>query len=61
MNLIPKTPTFKNPPQQFNGDVWLDVIATPQNDDQRMVVSTVRFAPALVPPGTPTPTGKPST
>jgi quercetin dioxygenase-like cupin family protein len=29
----------------FTGDVWFDVIATPQYEDQRMVVGLVRFAP----------------
>jgi quercetin dioxygenase-like cupin family protein len=38
-------PTTKNPPEQFAGDVWLDVIAAPHTDDQRMTVATVRFAP----------------
>jgi quercetin dioxygenase-like cupin family protein len=45
MNRLPKPATSKNPPEQFTGDVWLDVIATPQNANQRMIVSTVRFAP----------------
>ena len=36
---------MKNPPDQFTGDVWFDVIATPQYEDQRMVVGLVRFAP----------------
>jgi quercetin dioxygenase-like cupin family protein len=35
----------KNPPDQFTGDVWFDVIATPQDENQRMVVGLVRFAP----------------
>ena len=36
---------MKNPPEQFTGDVWFDVIASPQDEDQRMVVGLVRFAP----------------
>ncbi|KNH18509.1 cupin [Arthrobacter sp. ZBG10] len=45
MNIEPSTPTAKNPPAQFAGDVWLDVIAAPHEADQRMVVATVKFAP----------------
>ncbi|MFT2706127.1 cupin domain-containing protein [Clavibacter zhangzhiyongii] len=45
MNIEPATPTTKNPPEQFAGDVWLDLIAVPHEDDQRMTVATVRFAP----------------
>jgi quercetin dioxygenase-like cupin family protein len=45
MNIEPKIPTSKNPPEQFAGDVWLDPIALPHEADQRMVVATVRFAP----------------
>jgi len=45
MEIEPSKPTVKNPPEQFAGDVWLDVIAAPHTDDQRMVVATVRFAP----------------
>lgn len=45
MQLIPKPPTGKNPPGWFTGAVWLDPLATPQNDDQRMNVILVRFAP----------------
>ena len=29
MNIEPRTPTAKNPPEQFAGDVWLDLIAVP--------------------------------
>lgn len=43
--ILPKTPTVKNPPEQFAGDVWVDPIATPQNDDQRATLARVRFAP----------------
>ena len=45
MNIEPSTPTSKNPPEQFAGDVWLDPIALPHEADQRMTVATVRFAP----------------
>ncbi|WP_396599701.1 cupin domain-containing protein [Frigoribacterium sp. R86507] len=45
MNIEPATPTSKNPPEQFAGDVWLDPIAVPHEDGQHMTVATVRFAP----------------
>ena len=45
MDIEPRKPTTKNPPEQFAGDVWLDCIAAPHNEDQRMVVAKVRFAP----------------
>ncbi|EME18294.1 (R)-mandelonitrile lyase [Rhodococcus triatomae] len=45
MQQLSKSPTTKNPPEQFTGDVWVDPIATPQDGDQRMVVALVRFAP----------------
>lgn len=45
MRVQPQTPTTKNPPELFTGDVWLDPVASPQDDDQRMVVALVRFAP----------------
>lgn len=45
MELVPKPQTSKNPPEQFTGDVWLDPIMGPRNDDQRMTVANVRFAP----------------
>ncbi len=45
MQILPKPPTVKNPPEQFTGDVWLDVIASPHDADQRTVVGRVRFAP----------------
>jgi quercetin dioxygenase-like cupin family protein len=46
MQIIPRPPTAKNPSEQFTGDVWLDPIASPREDGQRMVVAKVRFAPA---------------
>jgi len=45
VNIEPKTPTSLNPAEQFPGGVWLDVIATPHTDDQRVTVAKVRFAP----------------
>ncbi|PXW29125.1 UNVERIFIED_CONTAM: quercetin dioxygenase-like cupin family protein [Williamsia faeni] len=45
MNIDPPTPTTKNPPEQFTGDVWLDLIARPREAGQRMLVAKVRFAP----------------
>jgi quercetin dioxygenase-like cupin family protein len=46
MQLVPRTPTTKNPREQFAGDVWLDPIASPRDEGQRMIVAKVRFAPA---------------
>jgi quercetin dioxygenase-like cupin family protein len=45
MHINDKQPTVKNPPEQFSGDVYLDMIASPQDAGQRMVVSKVRFLP----------------
>lgn len=45
MHLDPRRPTVKNPPERFTGDVWLDMIASPRETGQRMLVATVRFAP----------------
>jgi quercetin dioxygenase-like cupin family protein len=45
MRIQEKRPTVKNPPEYFTGDVWLDMIATPQDPGQRMSVGKVRFAP----------------
>lgn len=45
MHFEPVQPTAKNPPEQFAGDVWVDMIAVPHEDDQRMSVAVVRFAP----------------
>ncbi len=45
MNIEPTIPTMKNPPEQFAGDVWLDLIALPHDADQRTTVARVRFAP----------------
>lgn len=45
MNIEPAMPTMKNPPEQFAGDVWVDMIAFPHDPDQRATVARVRFAP----------------
>lgn len=45
MQILPSKPTILNPDEQFPGQVWLDLIATPQTDDQRVTVAKVRFAP----------------
>lgn len=45
MNIEPSPPTLKNPPEQFAGDVWVEMIATPHDDDQRAALARVRFAP----------------
>jgi quercetin dioxygenase-like cupin family protein len=45
MVILPKQPTTKNPPEMFTGDVYVDGIIRPQEDDQRMVVAKVRFLP----------------
>ncbi|WP_336708180.1 (R)-mandelonitrile lyase [Oerskovia sp. USHLN155] len=45
MRVLPQTSTTKNPAAQFTGDVWLDMIVSPQDGDQRTVVGRVRFAP----------------
>jgi quercetin dioxygenase-like cupin family protein len=45
MNIEPATPTTKNPPAQFAGDAWVDLIAAPHGPEQRAMVVKVRFAP----------------
>jgi quercetin dioxygenase-like cupin family protein len=45
MQIDPRSPTTKNPPEQFTGDVWLDPLAFPRDEGQRMIVSIVCFAP----------------
>ena len=45
MRILDTPATIKNPPERFTGDVWLDLLVTPQDGDQRMVVGLVRFAP----------------
>jgi len=42
---IEAAPTIKNPPAQFAGDLWVDMIAAPHTADQRMTVAVVRFRP----------------
>lgn len=45
MQLDPQKPTIKNPPEQFSGEVYLDMITAPHDEGQRMIVSKVRFMP----------------
>lgn len=45
MNIEPAIPTIKNPPEQFAGDVWVDMVAFPHGEEQRAVLAKVRFAP----------------
>jgi hypothetical protein len=37
MNIEPARETIKYPPEQFAGDVWLDLIAVPHGPEQRAV------------------------
>jgi hypothetical protein len=46
VQIDPRTPTTKNPPEQFTDDVWLDPIASPREDGQRMNVAKVPVAVA---------------
>ena len=39
MQIDPRAPTTKNPPERFTGDVWLDPIASPRDAGQRMTVA----------------------
>jgi hypothetical protein len=52
--------SVKGPAQMFTGDVWFDVIAK-GNDPSRLRANAVRFAPVPAPPGTATPSARPST
>lgn len=45
MHVEQKKPTVKNPPEWFTGDVWLDLVASPQDAGQRMSAGIVRFSP----------------
>ncbi len=45
MHIEPRTPTVKNPPEQFAGDVWVEPIVTPHEDGQHATAALVRFAP----------------
>lgn len=40
-----KQPTGKGAAELFSGDVWVDPIAYPHEDGQRMIASRVSFAP----------------
>lgn len=42
MHIDARTPTTKNPAERFTGDVWLDPIAAPREEGQRMTVARVR-------------------
>ena len=42
MQIESTRPTLKNSAAQFAGDVWVDFVATPHTDDQRMTVAIVR-------------------
>jgi len=44
MQIQPKQPSTKGSPDRFNGDVWIDAIASGESPS-RMRVSLVRFAP----------------
>ena len=44
LEIQPKQPSAKGPPEMFTGDVWFDVIAKGQ-EPSRMRVNMVRFAP----------------
>lgn len=45
MQIEPKKPTTLNSKDMFTGDVWLDPIMGPHQDDDRMTVAKVRFTP----------------
>jgi quercetin dioxygenase-like cupin family protein len=44
MQILPKAPTTKGPPERFIGDVWLDLIVRGEAPS-RIRASVVRFAP----------------
>ncbi|MDN5807761.1 MAG: cupin domain-containing protein [Brevibacterium sp.] len=44
-SILPTPSTAENPPEQFTRDVWVDPIASRQEEGQSMVVARVRFAP----------------
>jgi quercetin dioxygenase-like cupin family protein len=44
VELQPKQPSTKGPPDRFTGDVWVDIIAS-GNGPSPMRVNVVRFAP----------------
>ena len=45
MNILPKSKTIKSVSEQFNGDVWGDLLLVPQNEDQRAAMVKARYAP----------------
>jgi quercetin dioxygenase-like cupin family protein len=44
MEILPKRPTEKGPPERFIGDVWLDMIVRGE-EPSRVRAAVVRFAP----------------
>jgi hypothetical protein len=40
MLVLPGTPTTRNPPEHFTGDVWLDPIASPRDEGRSYGVSS---------------------
>ena len=44
MEIQPRAPTLKAPPEKFTGDAWLDVIVK-GDEPSRIRVSVVRFSP----------------
>ena len=44
MEILPKPPTEKGPPERFTGEVWLDTIAR-GSEPSRIRASLVHFAP----------------
>ena len=45
MNIEPAPTTTLNPPEQFAGNVWLEMIVVPHESIQRATVARVRFEP----------------
>jgi hypothetical protein len=60
MNIELKAPTSKGPADWFSGDVYIDAILGRKAEPARMACGWVHFPPAPGPPGTPTPSARPS-
>jgi quercetin dioxygenase-like cupin family protein len=45
MQIVPLPPTAHGAAPMFAGDVWYDVLASPQDADSRLKVNMVRFSP----------------
>lgn len=45
MHIEPHVKTIKNPPEQFSGDAWAEMLVLPHDADQRAAMARVRFAP----------------